>query len=406
MKKRIFVNIHYLEIGGAERSLLSLLSVLDPEKVDIDLFVNQHTGEFMSFIPEYVNLLPEIPEYTCIEKPILSVLKKGYINIALRRIWGKWKHYCYIKRGRQNIKEPYTSLFQYVADAVDECLPSLEHFGLYDLAISFLQPHNIVLHKVRAKKKICWIHTDYSTVHVNKEKELRIWQGFDNIVSISRDCTLAFLKTFPELEDKIILIENILSPAFVRNQAILENVSLEMPSLHEGAFSILSIGRFHPAKNFECIPHICSELEKLGFDFKWYVVGYGSDRVIQEELDKYKMRHRMILLGKKINPYPYIKACDIYVQPSRYEGKSVTVGEAQILYKPILITNYPTAKSQVKDGFDGVIVDQDDLAIVNGLTHLMNDKYLRNRIVNYLKTHDYGNEKEVDKIYEILSTID
>ena len=97
MKKRIFINIHYLEIGGAERALLGLLAALDPEKVDVDLFVNQHTGEFMSLIPEYVNLLKEIPEYTCIERPIKDIIKEGHVGIAFRRLLAKYKYNKYFK---------------------------------------------------------------------------------------------------------------------------------------------------------------------------------------------------------------------------------------------------------------------------------------------------------------------
>lgn len=400
-KKKIFVNIHYLEIGGAERALLGLLSALDPEKVDIDLFVNQHTGEFMSLIPDYVNLLPEVVEYTCIERPLKDIIKEGHIGMALCRLWAKWKHRNYVKRNKISKGESYASAFQYVADAVERILPSLKYYGKYDLAISFLHPHNIVLKKVSARCKICWIHTDYSTIQVNRDKELKVWDGFDYIVSISEECTTAFLKTFPELKGKIVLIENILSPLFVRNQADLADVSDEMPDIPE-CVKIVSVGRFHPAKNFDSIPQICAEMERLGVNFKWYIVGGGPDVEIQAALDKYNMRHRMILLGKKSNPYPYIKACDIYVQPSRYEGKSVTVREAQILRKPVLITNYPTARSQVNNGVDGVIVPQDTFAIAKGIGDFIQNIDLRSNIISYLTNHDYGNRAEVDKIYTIM----
>lgn len=320
MKKRIFINIHYLEIGGAERALLGLLSSLNPDKVDIDLFVNQHTGEFMPLIPEWVNLLPEISEYTCIERPITTIVKEGHVGIALRRIWAKHKHKQYLNTLTVEQRQHDASVFQYVADAVEGALPSLAHLGEYDLAISFLQPHNIVLNKVKAKKKICWIHTDYSTIHVNHDLELPVWNAFDYVVSISDDCTRAFVQTFPELKDKIVLIENILSPLFVRQQADLYEVKAEMPD-GPGVVKILTIGRFSPPKKIEGIPHICAEMERLGVDFRWYVIGYGPDREIQEALDKYGMRHRMKLLGKKSNPYPYIKACDIYAQPSIYRER-------------------------------------------------------------------------------------
>ena len=197
MKKRLFINIHYLEIGGAERALLGLLSAFDPEKVDIDLFVNQHTGEFMSLIPNYVNLLPEVPEYTCIERPIKNIVKERHVGIVLRRMWAKLKHKLYLKTLTDEERKHDSSIFQYVANAVEGTLPSLEYLGEYDLAISFLQPHNIVLNKVKAKKKICWIHTDYSTIHVNHDLELPIWNTFDYVASISDECTKTFLQTFP-----------------------------------------------------------------------------------------------------------------------------------------------------------------------------------------------------------------
>ena len=401
MKKRIFINIHYLEIGGAERALLGLLSSLNPDKVDIDLFVNQHTGEFMPLIPEWVNLLPEISEYTCIERPITTIVKEGHVGIALRRIWAKHKHKQYLNTLTVEQRQHDASVFQYVADAVEGALPSLAHLGEYDLAISFLQPHNIVLNKVKAKKKICWIHTDYSTIHINHDLELPVWNAFDYVVSISNDCIRAFVQTFPELKDKIVLIENILSPLFVRQQADLYEVKAEMPD-EPDVVKILTIGCFSPPKKIEDIPHICAEMERLGADFRWYVIGYGPDREIQEALDKYGMRHRMKLLGKKSNPYPYIKACDIYAQPSIYEGKSVTVREAQILCKPVVITDYPTAKSQITHGVDGVIVPLDEVQTAMGIVDFINNGELRNKIVSHLHTHDFGNEIEVEKIYSLI----
>lgn len=402
MKKRLFINIHYLEIGGAERALLGLLSALDSDKVDIDLFVNQHTGEFMPLVPNFVNLLPEVSEYTCIERPIMSIVKEGHIGMALRRMWAKHKHKQYLKTLTAEERQHDSSVFQYVANAVEGALPSLEYLGEYDLAISFLQPHNIVLNKVKAKKKICWIHTDYSTIHVNHELELPVWNAFDYVVSISDDCTRTFLQTFPELKDKVVLIENILSPFFVRQQAELENVEEEMPD-EPNVVKILTIGRFSPQKKIEGIPHICAGIERLGVNFKWYIIGYGPDKEIQEALDKYNMRHRMILLGKKTNPYPYIKACDVYVQPSIYEGKSVTVREAQILYKPVIITDYPTAKSQITSGVDGVIVPLDEVETAKGIVRIIKETALRSQIIEYLYTHSYGNEIEIEKIYKLMN---
>ena len=120
--------------------MLGLLSSLDPQKVDVDLFVNQHTGEFMKLIPSYVNLLPEIPEYTCIERPIKDIVKELHIGIALRRLWAKRKHQKYLNTLPAEKRKNDSSIFQYVSNAVESALPSLYDYGEYDLAISFLPP--------------------------------------------------------------------------------------------------------------------------------------------------------------------------------------------------------------------------------------------------------------------------
>jgi len=86
MKKKIFIAIHYLQIGGAERSLLGLLNSIDTNRYDVDLFLYQHTGEFIFYIPEKINLLPEIKDYTLIERPILEVLREGYVIFTLARL--------------------------------------------------------------------------------------------------------------------------------------------------------------------------------------------------------------------------------------------------------------------------------------------------------------------------------
>ena len=114
------------------------------------------------------------------------------------------------------------------------------------------------------------------------------------------------------------------------------------------------------------------------------------------------MDQYVIILGKRNNPYPYIKACDIYAQPSRYEGKSVTVREAQMLCKPVVVTNYPTASSQIQDGIDGRIVPMDNEGCAKGIADFILDKELQQRIVDYLQTHDYGNEREIEKLYKIV----
>lgn len=401
MKPRIFVHIRGMEIGGAERALLGLLSAIDPNRVSVDLFINKHHGEFFDLIPQYVNILPESKPYRALECSLKQALKEGQWNIAFRRLLGKYRHLNFVKNHIPDVDDKYNSLFQYIADSVDAGLPSLEYLGEYDLAISFLTPHNIVLHKVKSKKKICWIHTDYGTIHLDVERERRIWGKYDHIISIGEECTRGFLRKFPELKSKIVEIENILSTTFILNQASLQDVSREIPLL-DGGVNILTVGRFSPPKKMDGIPHIAAEMLKYDIKFRWYIIGYGDDELIQDALDKYNMRDYVVILGKKTNPYPYIAACDIYAQPSLFEGKSVAVREAQILHKPVVVTNYPTARSQIREGIDGVIVPMEEAETAKKMVEFISDIQKQKQIIRYLTQNDYGNETAVELLYDLI----
>lgn len=397
MKKHIFIAIHYLEIGGAEISLIGLLNAIDYRSYDVDLFVYSHQGELMKLIPRQVNILPEIPKYAQIERPIISVLKRGFIDVVLARLWAKFRFKSYARKVRPI---DGSAVFQYVANAVTPILPSLHKLGTYDLAISFLTPHNIVLEKVNAKKKIAWIHTDYSKIDVNAALELPVWSRYDYIVSISPDVSKTFLSVFPSLNRKLVEIANILSPAFVRSRAE-EKVDLSV--FDDVKIKLLSVGRFSYPKNFDNVPDILRCIREQGIDANWYLIGYGGEeQLIRQRIKEAGMGKYVVILGKKENPYPYMKACDLYVQPSRYEGNSVTVREAQMLYKPVVVTDYPTAASQIQNGKDGVIVPLDNASCAEGIVRVIRNTQLQSSLIQFLKEHDYGNESEVKKIYKLL----
>ena len=398
MKKRLFISMHYMELGGAEISLIGLLQALDYSQYDVDLFIHRHQGELMQFIPKEVNLLPELPPYACIESPMTEALRRGQFGITWGRLKAKRRAHKYKSK---DVTKSQGAIYQYIAQEVEPHLPSLDYLGTYDLAISFLQPHNYVLSKVKANKKACWIHTDYTKVEFDAEAELPIWNAYDHIVSISSEASKAFLQVFPSLRGKIVEMENILSAEFVRKRADEFNVSREMPK-DKKKTNILSVGRFSDAKNYDNVPVVCKRIREKGIDAYWYIIGYGDDRLIRQKIKEAGMENYVILLGKRTNPYPYIKACDVYAQPSRYEGKSVTVREAQMLCKPVVVTNYTTAKSQIQDGIDGVIVPMNNEDCAKGIVELIRNKQLQENIVDYLHHHDYGNVGEIEKLYQMV----
>lgn len=389
MKKSLLIVSHALELGGAERSLIGLLDALDPVIWDIDLFLLRHEGELMDAIPENVNLLPQIPAYTVLARPMKDTLREGHILLTAARLAGK------ISAGRFAKKHKHTESavsLEYSHKYTCPLMPRIQPDKTYDLAISFLTPHYFVAQKVRAKKKIAWIHTDYTTVQVDVASETAMWDAYDHIVSISDAVTGSFLKMFPGLQDKIILIENILPEHLVKRQAEAFSVEKEMPPK---GIRLLSIGRFCYQKNFDNVPAICARLLEKGLDVYWYLIGFGPDEsLIRQKINESGMEDRVILLGKKENPHPYIKSCDLYVQPSRYEGKCVAVREAQMLGKPVVITRYATASSQLDEDVDGVIVPMDSDDCAQGIAALLRDSEKIARLSAVCLSRDYSNRDE------------
>ena len=396
MKPRILITMHYMELGGAESALLGLLQAHDPSKADIDLFLYDHVGELMQYIPKYVNVLPRTEAYSKLERPIVELLRTGYWGIACGRIIAKF----FAKKERKNNVEGLDniSVYHYIAKFVTPFLPEINPSVEYDLAISFLQPHLYVLKKVRARKKLAWLHTDYSKVFIS-QKEESVWGQYDRIAAISEDVGKSFVRRFPKLESNIFFIENILSSSFIRKRA-----SVEVVNMPGNGIRLLTIGRYSYPKKLEEVPIIAAKLLKSFPNLKWFIIGYGDaneEQKVKDNIVAESVQNNVILLGKQSNPYPFIKECDVYVQPSRYEGKSITVREAQILCKPVIVTAYPTAPSQIEDGVDGIIVPLEIDLCANAMTAFLKDKQKQTEMVNYLSEHNFGNENEINKIYQL-----
>jgi glycosyltransferase involved in cell wall biosynthesis len=144
-------------------------------------------------------------------------------------------------------------------------------------------------------------------------------------------------------------------------------------------------------------------LVEKGYKIKWYIIGEGEERPKLKRLIKnYNLEDHLNLLGLKSNPYPFIKQADIYVQTSRFEGKAIAIDEAKILQKPIVVTNYNTAKDQIADGINGLIVDMNPEGIALGIEKLIMNLELRNELVRNLSKESLGTENQIEKLYKII----
>ncbi len=379
-----------MELGGAETSLLGILQSVDYNNFEVDLLLLDPSGALMDLIPKNVNILNTPKPYRHLFLPIKDVVKAGDFPIAAARIAAR-------TAGKKYSPKTY-AIKQFAHKYATPFLPKIKK--RYDIALSFIDPHIIIGEKVNAAVKLGWIHFPFSKVNMNKKLDLEMWQKLDYIVNVSSECKALFDKYYPELSGKSIVLENVLSSEFIHKRSEAFNVKDEMP---KKGIRLLSVGRFVVAKNFDNVPEICKMIRETGLNVKWYIIGYGgSEQLVKDKIEEYGMQEHVILLGKKDNPYPYINACDIYVQPSRYEGKSVAVREAQILNKPVVITKYATSADQLEDGTDGVVVPMDNAGCAKGICDFINNKALRVKIAENQKHRDYTNSSELQKIYRLI----
>lgn len=396
--KEILISSFDMDVGGVERSLISMLNNFDYENNNVDLMLYSHTGDFMDLLPKNIKLIKENNKYATYRKSIKQIVKNKNYLIASSRMLANLNSKM-ISKIRGVKEETGYYQMQLMWKYALPFLPKIEKE--YNVAISYLWPHYFIADKVNAKTKIAWIHTDYSTIYTDIDMDLKMWNKFDYIISISEKCTNSFLSKYPSLKEKIILVENLLSVKFIKE---MSDEKIEEGIFNNKNFNILSVARFSHAKGIDNAVKALKLIHDRGFNnIKWYVIGYGGDEsLIRKLIKENNLENDFILLGKKTNPYPYMKACDLYVQASRYEGKAVTVKEAQILGKPVMITNYTTAKSQLIDGVDGYITELSVEGIANGIEKLYRENEFRNKLAYNCKNSNYENYSELNKLYEIF----
>ncbi|MBQ6478606.1 MAG: glycosyltransferase [Erysipelotrichaceae bacterium] len=390
MKKKqiLVVFTGSMELGGIERSLIGLLGAIDYERYDVDLFLYGHHGPLFNLIDKRVNLLPEIKELAYLRGSFATKLKHGcFYSVYYRLIDQIVSHFKPIDNDETWAK------------VMRKCTP--KNNKKYDLAIGFFRPFDYIAEKVDATVKVGWVHTDYSNSGKTSKAIQTDYKKVDKIAAVSDQCVSAFCKMYPEFQDRTFVIENIIPVEMIKQYANMFSVSEEMPE--DGCVRILSMGRFCEAKNFDNVPDICRRIREYGLNVKWYLIGFGPDEsLIKQKIDENGMQDHVIILGEKNNPYPYLNACDLYVQPSRYEGKCVSVIEAQILRKPIVITDYATSVSQLEDGIDGVIVPMNNQECAEGIIQLLNDRSKMALLSKNCGLKDYSNFAEIEKIYRII----
>lgn len=394
MKKKILFVIPSLKSGGAEKSLIILLSLFDYEKYEVDLLSFRREGLFFDKIPAEVNVIKGTEDYEIFDgdakKAIKHFIKKGKLSSAVDRI----KYIKSFSEADASLREKKKWFL------LKKQLPKLNK--KYDCAVGYLEGNAsyFVADDVIADKKICYVHNDFKKLGLDVNRNRKLFEKCDKVVTVSQVCLDSLVDEFPELVNKFILIENITSPKVIKNYS-LENSPYKKD---ENTIILNTVGRLAPQKAIDLAVKTCAELKNRGKSIKWYHIGTGE---LKEEIEslirELGVETDFILLGERSNPYPYISGCDIYVQPSRYEGKSIAIDEAKCLLKPIVTTNFTTVKDQIVDGVNGLVCEMNENDIADKLEKLIDSTDLRQKLSENLSKENLGNEEELEKFYGLIN---
>lgn len=394
MKKRILFVIDSLHSGGAEKSLVSLLSLFDYENYEVDLLTFKEGGLYVPLLPQNVKLIDSPDIFNKMKLSISDLIKRKEFKIVLWRVNTSISLRCKLKIS--DIKHGAQLMWTRLNNVIPQLKPE------YDVAIAYSQgtPTYYVAEKVSAKKKLCWVNIDYKFAGYNREFDFKYYEKFNSIVAVSKVCTDVLKDVFPEFKNKIVTIYDIISEDLI-NKMANENIGFDD---NYNGIRILTIGRLVYQKGYEYAVEAAKFLKNRKIDFRWYVIGEGD---LKDKLEKmvreYKLEENFKFLGTFINPYPFIKQCDIYCQPSRFEGFGLAIAEARILNKPIVATNFDIVYDQINNGENGLISDMDGEALSKKIQLLIENKEIRQKITNNLRNEKVGTEKEIEKIYSLIS---
>lgn len=363
-KKKILFMLTYMNLGGTEKAFVNLLDDMNPQKYEVTLLLLEKKGELIKFIPEWVHI--EVLENYDLLKPLimdppLQLIKKCMSKLKIGMAMGLtfWHLIFKLTNDRSGY---YKFLLRKNKIRVEQ----------YDIAIAYAGPMDFIsqyiIDKIQAEKKVQWIHFDVSQCSFNVKFSQHIYPKFDYICVVSETAKQELIKRVPKISDKTKVVYNTVPKVKCMEQA-QDGQGFEDDF---DGIRILTVGRLSEEKGQDIVPDILKKLKSAGYNVRWYLLGGGNLEInIKQKIEELNLQNDLILLGKKINPYPYYQECDVYVQTSRHEGFCITVAEAKIFNLPIVATDVVGIRDQLKNKNE-LVVQRDIESIYQGIITMIN----------------------------------
>lgn len=393
MKKILFV-IDSLACAGAEKSLITLLSLIDYSKYEVDLQLFSYGGELENLLSKEVKLLEPLDYMKFTTLSLKKAIQDGIFRLKLRYLFSRLKFSFILRKGKSDNRAKARLFWEINKNCIEESEKE------YDIAIAYAQgvPTFYVADRVKAKKKIAWINTSYHLEKIEKQYQKNKYQEFNKIVLVSNSAKNIFKEVYPEFEEKLEIIYDINNPKIMKEMSKIGRI---LPVGDE--VKLLTIGRLAKGKAYDIALEACKILKDKGIKFKWYALGKGPlKEEIEQKIDELGLKEHFILLGVTPNPYGYIKSADIYVQTSRFEGFGLAIAEARILNVPVVTTEFDAVYNQMVQRKNGIVTRMNAQSVADGIMELIENIELKNSIIEYLENEKKGNLEEYKKFEKLI----
>lgn len=361
--KKIAFFVQWMLCGGVENALIALTNELVSAGNDVTIYVIKEKGDFLNKVSDSVHL-KAIP----MDTKIRTKIPVGGTKITVRECLDEhkyWNALQFVIKHNLNKNE-----FAELNVNLDEIQELKEH---YDIAVNYHMHSPFLVwylsERVTAAKKYTWIHNDFETTKYSIDRLRQYLNCVDQFFAVSNQLVKEKISTALNIVPKteIVMKSEMFYPEEYKKDKFLK---------------LLTVGRLEEQKGYDIAIDVCSKLKNAGLQFQWYILGEGTQRkTLETEIQKEHVEDCFHLLGTRMNPYPYFKNCDIYVQTSRHEGYVTTVSEAKIFNKPIVTTDVSGAREQLRNGINGSIVEINTNDIYMKLRELMESSELRQKYI-------------------------
>ncbi len=376
MKKKLLIVAHHMTVGGVQKSLISASKALDYDKYDVTLYLRKNRTDLLPFVDKRINVIVNTDPNKYYRKPYAVALQ---VKALAAKLLGN-------KKKSQEINAVLEERIR--RDMLEYERETYFSDAHYDIAIAYVQGYiaQFVAECVDADRKILFFHTSTNDTPEIHNKVIPL---YSRIAALHNEQKALIEEWYPDAQSKISIVENYTDKELIT----VESKDFSIPETDKTV--ICSCGRLSSVKGFDMAVEAAKALKDKGIDFVWYYVGDGPERSrIKKMISEYSLENNVIITGMQKNPYPYMAACDIYVQPSYEESLGITMLEAHRLNRPVITTATVGGCKLVENGKNGIVCEISSEAIAESIIRLLNSKELYNNILSNLKSTDYSHEFE------------